>query len=101
MHIPKQKLRKVGPKPKRCIFAGFDDNIKGYCAYDPDTRITERFRDVRFLSDEFNALKIPARVYSFQENSVQTDKPEQKSDDEVDKGVDPTTYRRFLQRNKR
>lgn len=34
VHVPKQKRRKMDPKSKKCIFVGFDDNIKGYRVYD-------------------------------------------------------------------
>lgn len=92
VHIPKQKRRKLDPKSKKCIFVGFDDNIKGYRVYDPDTRSIEVVRDVKFLSDEFNTIKIIAQVHGGQEKSVQTDDPTEveaasQSDDDEDAGT--------------
>lgn len=92
VHIPKQKRRKMEPKSRKCIFVGFDDDIKGYRVYDPDTRGISVVRDVKFLSDEFNTMKIIAQVQGGQEKAVQTDdttptdESVQSDDDDVEKG---------------
>lgn len=48
-HIPKEKRHKLDPKSTKCIFVGYDENVKGFRLWNPRTRNVEIYRDVNFI----------------------------------------------------
>lgn len=46
VHVPKQKRRKLDIKFQKGIFIGYDENIKAYRVYFPDTKKISVHRDV-------------------------------------------------------
>lgn len=51
VQIPKQKRRKLDPKSHECIFVGYDEHVKGYRFYDPQSRKVFSSREVRFINE--------------------------------------------------
>lgn len=51
VHVPKQQRRKLDAKAKKCIFVGYDDNVKGFRVMD-EFKVIKIARDVKFLSEE-------------------------------------------------
>lgn len=56
VHVPKQRRKKLDRKAKKCIFIGYDKDVKGYRVLDPETNKIEFARDVKFLSNEFSTV---------------------------------------------
>lgn len=56
VHVPKQRRKKLDAKAKKCIFIGYDKDVKGYRVLDPKTNKVEVARDVKFLSHEFSKV---------------------------------------------
>lgn len=54
VHIAKESRRKLDAKARKCLFVGYDKDVKGYRVFDQDTNKVEIARDVKFLSDEFS-----------------------------------------------
>ena len=48
MHVPKEKMRKLDNKEKKCIFVGYKDGIKCYKLWNLVTRKIVYSRDVIF-----------------------------------------------------
>lgn len=92
VHIPTQKRRKMDAKSKKCIFVGYDDNVKGYRVYDPELRRVEVARDVKFLSDEFATIKF-VNQSTGEEKSVQTEENAESTDRANDERREPDEQR--------
>lgn len=58
VHIPKEKRRGLDLKSKKCVFIGYDDNVKGVRVLNPESNKIEVARDVIFITDDQVVLKI-------------------------------------------
>lgn len=58
VHIPKQKRHKLDAKAKKCLFVGYDENVKGFRVYDPASNKVEFARDVKFLTEAVDGVGI-------------------------------------------
>ena len=50
--IPSKFQSKLDPKAKKCVFAGYAPNKKGYKCYNPQTRKFHASIDVSFLENQ-------------------------------------------------
>lgn len=57
VHLPKQGRRKLDAKAKKCIFVGYDEDVKGFRVLDTAKNQVEVVRDVKFLLNEFSSNK--------------------------------------------
>jgi hypothetical protein len=48
VHVPKENRSKLDKKPKKCIFIGYKDGLKGYKLWNPKTKKVVYSRDVVF-----------------------------------------------------
>ena len=67
MHVPKEKMRNLDNKAKKCIFIGYKDGIKGYKLWNPVTRkvVYSRhvvFREVKNTSRNEDESKGPEKT---------------------------------------
>lgn len=58
VHIPKEKRNKLSAKSAKCIFIGYDENVKGYRVWNPETNKVQVARDVIFLIEEQVSIKL-------------------------------------------
>lgn len=56
VHVPKQLRKKLDAKAKKCIFIGYDKDVKEHRVLNPKTNKLEIERDVKFLSHEFSKV---------------------------------------------
>ena len=57
VHVPKEKRRKLDSKAVKCVFVGYDENIKGFRVWNPMANKIQVARDVRFTYDP-NAVEL-------------------------------------------
>lgn len=55
-HIPKEKRSKLNAKSEKCIFVGYDENVKGYRVWNTNRNKIEYSRDVKFISSQPNVV---------------------------------------------
>ena len=48
VHVPKEKITKLDSKYERCIFIGYEIDLKGYKLWNPETRKVVYSRGVAF-----------------------------------------------------
>lgn len=51
VHVPKERRRKLDPKAEKCIFVGYDENVKGFRVWNPATSKIQIVRDVKFVDE--------------------------------------------------
>lgn len=69
VHLPKQGRTKLDAKAKKCIFVGYDENVKGFRVFDSDSNKIEIVRDVKFLLNEFSSKQFNDVIIDGSENS--------------------------------
>lgn len=87
VHVPKEKRRKLDPKAVKCLFVGYDENVKGFRAWNPMTKKIIISRDVRLVDDDVvNVIIETEEPSNVNECDVSEYESLKNSDDETSEG---------------
>lgn len=84
VHIPAEKRNKLDAKSAKCVFVGYDENVKGFRVYNPDSGKIQVARDVVFLLEDHVVHKFEEKGNSAENDESEEVRDEGMSDDPND-----------------
>lgn len=58
VHVPKERRQKFNSKAEKCVFVGYDENVKGFRVWNPITGKIQITRDVKFINEFPNTVEV-------------------------------------------